>query len=151
MYTVLKGTGSSKKKSRGSHLVIKEWDRRWRISERRAWEHLKGVLGDPEFLLLPRRGAAKKVMADSSTYGLGGVLLQEEGGEKWRPIAFTSRKLSDSEKKFTVTERECLAVFHGLRKLRPSLHGEKEVLIFTDSFSFKWLMSLRDPRRRLAR
>ena len=47
LYADLKGTGFNNKKSRGSLLVIKDWDRKWGIGERRAWAHLKGVLGDP--------------------------------------------------------------------------------------------------------
>ena len=151
LHAVLRGTGFNRKKRRGTHLFIKDWGSRWGSCQRKAWEELKKVLGDPEFLASPRRGAAKKVMTDASGYGLGGVLLQEESYSKWRPIAFTSRKLTESERKFTVTERECLAVVHGLRKWRPYLHGEKGVTIVTDHCSLKWLMSLRDLRGRLAR
>lgn len=90
-------------------------------------------------------------MTDGSGYGLGRALLQQESDGKWRPTAFTSRKMSDSEKKSTVTERQCLVVVHVLRKWRPYLHGDKGVAIVTDHCSLKWLMSLRDPRGRLVR
>lgn len=151
LHAALKRTGFNRKKKRGTHFVIPDWDRRWGDRERAAWEDLKSVLSNSDFLAPLRRGAPKKLMTDASGYGLGGVLLQEESDGRWRPVAFTSRKLTDSERKFTVTERECLAVVHGLQKWRPYLHGERGVTIVTDHCSRKWLMRLRDPRGRLAR
>lgn len=80
------------------------------------------------------------------------LLLVEEADGKWHPISFTSRKLSESDKTFTVTEREYLAVVDVLRKWHPFPHGEKEFIIVTDHCSLKlWLMSSHDPRERLAR
>ena len=90
-------------------------------------------------------------MTNASAYGVGGVLLQREDDGKWHPVSFTSRKLTDAERKFTVTEKECLAVVHGLRKWRFYLHGETDVVVVTDHCSLRWLMSLKDPRGRLAR
>ena len=43
--------------------------------------------------------AETKVWADASSYGLGAVLLQS-GGENWRLVAFASRALSDTERRY---------------------------------------------------
>ena len=107
---------------------------------------IKNVLSSPELLVSPLRGAPKRLLTDASGYGTGGVLLQQCRSALWRPIAFTSRKLTDAEVKYTVTERECLAIVHGLKKWRCYLHLEKDLVIETDHLSLKWLMSLKDPR-----
>lgn len=78
LHAVLKGPDFNRKKRRGSHLVIKDWGRRWGSCQRKSWEKLKKVLGDPEFLASPRRGAAKKVMTDASGYGLGEVYCRRK-------------------------------------------------------------------------
>lgn len=99
----------------------------------------------------PRRGAPERLLTDASGYGVGGVLHQGDGPGIWRPVALKSRKMTNAEVKYTVTERECLAVVYALRKWRCYLHGEPNFIVETDHLSLKWLMSLKEPRGRLAR
>ena len=84
--------------------------------QREAWEDRNKVLSNLDFLVAPRRGAAKRSMTDSSAYRLGRVLLSEEANGKRCPISFARRKLSQSEKTFTVVERKYMAVVHRFRK-----------------------------------
>ena len=55
---------------------------------------------------------------DASDFAIGGVLMQEG-----HPIAFESRKLNDTERKYTVQEKEMTAVIHCLRTWRHYLLG----------------------------
>jgi transposase InsO family protein len=71
--------------------------------------------------------------------------------EQWRPIAFASRKLKGAEVRYTVTEQEYFAVVFALRKWRHYLHGGPKFEIITDHIALRWLMSLKEPRGRLAR
>ena len=54
----------------------------------------------------------------ASDFALGGVLIQED-----HPIAYDSRKLNDVERRYTVSEKEMLAVAHCLRVWRQYLLG----------------------------
>ena len=150
LYEVLKGTGFSKKRKHGQKFKIHDWDMRWGEVQRRAWQALKGALRNPEILAAPKRDMQKKVMTDASSYGLGVVLLQMTEEGKWRPVSFTSRLMRLSERKFTTTEKECLAIVHALRKWRHYLHGER-FLVVTDHLALQWLLSLKEPIERLAR
>lgn len=58
-------------------------------------------------------------------------------------IAFASRTLSDSERKLTTTEKECLAVVYGVEKFRPFVDGAQFVVI-TDHASLLWLRTLQE-------
>jgi RNase H-like domain found in reverse transcriptase len=64
-------------------------------------------------------------------------------------VAFASRKQKGAEVRYTVTEKECLAVLFGLQKFRQHLYGERFGVV-TDHSALVWLMSLRDPKHRLA-
>jgi hypothetical protein len=50
------------------------------------------------------------VHVDASTIALGAILAQPRVGDLDHPITFTSRKLSDSEHNYNMTEREGLAI-----------------------------------------
>jgi RNase H-like domain found in reverse transcriptase len=104
----------------------------------------------PEFVVPTRAGARKTLVTDASKYALGCVLIQQESSGQWLPVAFGSRKLKGGEVRYTTTEKECLAVVFGLRNYLHLLYGERFTVV-TDHTALKWLMSLRDPRDRLAR
>ena len=71
------------------------------------------------------------VTTDASTTGLGITLWQKQHDGNTKPIAFGSRYLNDTEKKFSIGELELLAVVWGLEKFRFYLYGKK-VHLYTD-------------------
>ncbi|CAB4030731.1 Retrovirus-related Pol poly from transposon [Paramuricea clavata] len=58
---------------------------------------------------------------------LGAVLLQEHDG-KLSPVSYASRKLTESEKKYSTIEIECLAVVWAVRKFLIFLYGTEFTL-----------------------
>ena len=71
------------------------------------------------------------VTTDASTTGLGITLWQKQHDGNTKPIAFGSRYLNDTEKKYSIGELEILAVVWGSEKIRFYLYGKKEHL-YTD-------------------
>ena len=81
------------------------------------------------------------ITTDASSYGISAVLSQQDKstGEE-RPIYFLSRKLSDMEKKYSVSEKEFLAVLWGIERLHQFLYG-RHFMVRTDHQCLKQLLT----------
>jgi len=51
-----------------------------------------------------------RVEADASNYTTEGVLLIKCSDEKWRPVAFISKSLSNTERNYEIHNKKMLAV-----------------------------------------
>jgi hypothetical protein len=78
-------------------------------------------MSSPEFLVTTLAGVQRKLATDASKYGLGAVLLQDEGPDGWLPLGFASHKLKGAEGIWRTSEKECMGVVFGLRKFRHPL------------------------------
>ena len=65
-------------------------------------------------------------------------------------VTYGSRSLSEAERKYSFTERECVAVIWVIEKFRAYLEGY-HITVITDHSSPKWLHNLRNPTGRLTR
>ena len=73
------------------------------------------------------------LQTDASAVGLGAVLEQDG-----HVIAYASRALTAPERKYSVIQRECLAVVYGLKHFRHYLLG-KRFKVLTDHEPLQWL------------
>lgn len=132
-----------------TNLLKKNVRFNWDENCQRALDDIKNHLISAPVLTCPNFDLPFVIQTDASDYGLGAVLSQQhEDGEK--VIAYLSRSLTKSERKFTTTEKECLAVLFAIEKLRPYIEGSKFTVV-TDHYSLKWLFSIRDPVGRICR
>jgi hypothetical protein len=80
------------------------------------------------------------VHVNASSITLGAVLAQLGAGSINHPISFSSRKLSTTERNYTMTEREGLAMVYALQKFRHYLLGG-HFKMFTDHSALKYLFN----------
>ncbi|XP_011859611.1 PREDICTED: uncharacterized protein LOC105557076 [Vollenhovia emeryi] len=103
----------------------------WGKNQESAFTKIKEVLTTAP--TLARFDPAKKtiVTADASSFGIGGALLQVQRDGSIKPIAYSSRLLSETEKRYSQIEKEALAVTYVCEKFSDYLTGI-EVLLETD-------------------
>ena len=102
----------------------------WEHAQQEAFEKLKTELATPRVLSHYSIDADTKVSADASSHGLGAVFLQLHNGE-WKLIAFASRSLSDTERRYAQIEKEALALTWACEKFSEYVLG-KEIELETD-------------------
>ena len=94
----------------------------WGPSQREAFSLVKMELSKPSVLAHYSPTARVKVTADASSHGLGAVLTQLNKGE-WRPVAFASRSMTETERRYAQIEKEALAVTWACEKFRDYVLG----------------------------
>ncbi|XP_058827009.1 uncharacterized protein LOC131686989 [Topomyia yanbarensis] len=98
---------------------------KWTEDCERAFQSLKSHLISAPVLATPNYSKPFAVACDASDVAIGGVLTQDySGGEK--AISYFSQKLSSAERKYSVTQRECLAVIRSIEKFRGYLEGTSD-------------------------
>ena len=127
----------------------------WNDDCDQAFDDLKKTLVSDSVMAYPRDGGLFILDTDASATGIGAVLSQlqwDETSQKEveRPIAYASRTLTRSQRRYCTTRRELLAVVSFVRHFRHYLLGRK-FLIRTDHSSLRWIMSFREPTDQMAR
>ena len=122
---------------------------RWTQECAAAFQRLKESLISAPVLRYPDFQKPFTLTTDASDVGLGAVLTQQEDGRE-HVVAYTSRTLTKVEKRYSVTERECLALVWATRRFRVYLQG-RHFLLRTDHNPLVHLRQSKDPRGKLAR
>lgn len=121
----------------------------WSDEAESAFTQIKTRLSSAPVLASPDFSKPFVIQCDASDVGLGAVLYQECDGLE-HPVAYASRSLTISERKWSVTERELIAVIFGIEKFRSYVEGSHFV-VETDHASLIWLQNLNNPSGRLTR
>ncbi|CAC5366411.1 unnamed protein product [Mytilus coruscus] len=87
---------------------------------------------------------------DASNVALGGVLSQRHDDGKEKVIAYASRSMSKSERRYCVTRKDLLAVVYFVKYFNPYFYGRK-FTIKTDHNSLRWLLNFKNPEGQVAR
>ena len=118
-----------------------------------AFGTLKRKLVAPPILGLPKAYRPYMIDTDASAYQLGATLLQQQNEKEpheWTPIGYWSKTLTDCERNYSTTERECFSVVWAVTTLRLYIEGLK-FTIRTDHDALRWLTTLTDSSGRLMR
>jgi len=103
-------------------------------------------------LVAPDLDKEFRVEADASNYTTGGVLSMKCSDDLWRPIAFISKSLSDTERNYEIHDKEMLAIVRCLEAWRHFLEGTiVKFEIWTDHKNLEYFMKVQKLNRQQAR
>ena len=74
-------------------------------------------------LAAPDINKKMRIEVDVSDYVTGGVLSMECEDGLWRPVAFLSKLLNETERNYEIHDKEMLAIIRGLEVWRHLLEG----------------------------
>jgi hypothetical protein len=116
--------GATKTSKKKGNKKIRPWH--WDASHQKAFEDIKATIARDVVLAYPDFTKTFEIFTDASSRQLGAVVTQNN-----RPIAFFSRKFSEAQTKYSVTEQELLSIVETLKEFRGMLWGQK-IKIYTD-------------------
>lgn len=121
-------------------LLKKSKKFKWTTEAEQALDQLKSVLTSSPVLANPRYDLPFIIETDASQLAVGAALLQDHPEGK-RIIAYYSKKLSSTQRKYAATEKECLAVLLAIENFRHYIEGSSFKVI-TDAKSITWLFTI---------
>ena len=98
---------------------------RWTETEEKAYDALKIMLSQAPVVQPPDWTRPFHVFVDASDIAIGSTLMQLTTPNWYRPVYYSSRKLSTAERNYSTTEREGLIMIYNINKFRHYLLGKK--------------------------
>lgn len=98
----------------------------WQPAQEKAFARLKDLCSHPPVLKYCDPTEPVEIFCDASSSGLGAVLLRDS-----RPVAFSSRSLTDAAMRYAQIEKETLSMVHTCIKFHHFIFG-KQVTVYND-------------------
>ncbi len=121
----------------------------WNVNCEQAYQALKAALVDAPVLTRPDFRRTFWLDVDWSPKGVGAILSQKEGKFE-RVVAYASKSLTDTQRRFHPMEGECYALIWGIMHFRQYLHM-KHFILRTDHKPLEWLATVSDTHGRRGR
>jgi hypothetical protein len=122
----------------------------WTEAHQQAFMDLKDALSENALLHLPDLNRPFVLKTDASGFAISAILIQFDEEKRERPVAYASRRLSAAERKWSASERECIALVWGVKSFNTYLYGRR-FFVVTDHAALTYLRQMRDTNAKLMR
>ena len=105
-------------------LTKKDVPWNWGVLQQQSFERLKLELSSGQVMTYFNPAKAITLVTDAGPAGLSAILMQHTPDkDDFQVVAYSSRTLTDVEKRYSQLEKECLGILHGCEKFRLYLLG----------------------------
>lgn len=133
-----------------TNLTRKRQKFKWTPEAQESFDILKQKLSEPPILIHPDFNKQFILSTDSSDVALGGMLGQEDHLGIIHPIAYFSKKLDNAQLRYTIMEKELLAVVEAIKSFKYYLYG-RHFMIRCDNEAVTKLTNLESKCNRVTR
>jgi len=126
-----------------TRMIQKDAKFDWDDDKINAFNRLKEALSSPPVLALPIRDGYYVLDTDASQNSIGAVLSQIQNGSE-RVVAFASKTLTKSQRKYCITRKELFSIYTFVLKFKHYLFGQK-FTVRTDHEALKWFLKWDSP------
>ena len=110
-----------------------------------CFKKIKNLVSDA-MLVLPKDTDKLCLRTDASNSTISAVLETSDR----KPVYFCSRVLNDAEKRYDIVEKEALAIFWGIKRLRSFLLG-REFTVFSDHKPLQFIFNSNNTSAKVLR
>jgi hypothetical protein len=112
----------------------------WGEEQQKALDNVKHYLKSPPVLMPPQDKKSFNLYLSANEQAIGSALVQEFEGKE-RVVYFVSRRLLNTETRYSAVERLCLCLYFSCTKLRPYLLTVERIVVCKDDV-IKYMLSL---------
>ena len=123
----------------------------WQAEQEEAFQKLRDLITNGPVLAIPNFDDPLRLETDASAYAVGAILSQKQDNV-WRPVAFLSKALSETQRNYEIYDRELLAIMIALEEFRRYLLDARQPFeIWTDHANLQYFKKPQKLNRRQAR
>ena len=105
---------------------------KWQEEEKNTFNKLKNKITNPLTLVISHPKWRMRLETNASGYTIGGVLSQQQEDSSWKPIAYLSKAMNETERNYKIYDQELLAIMEELKQWRQYLIGNDQFEIWTE-------------------
>ena len=129
-----------------TNLTKNKYAFNWTDECQAAFDALKKDLIQSPCLIIPNVKNDFILHTDASGFAIGAVLSQYDENGDLHPVGYASRSLKDAETRYSVFEKELLAIVWGIGNFRQYLYG-RQFTLFCDQQSLSRALDLKECGR----
>jgi ribonuclease HI len=122
-----------------SHLLKKGVSFNWSAECQEAFERIQAIMTILPTVCAPIAGKPLRLYLASNSQVIGALVAQENDDDVEQPVYYVSRGLKDTETRYSVAERACLALVYASQRLRHYFLAHK-IQLMTKSHPIRSLL-----------
>jgi len=132
-------------------MVSKDQKWEWMERQEEVFKKLKERFTKELVLAVPDLDKKIRMEVNISDYAMEGVLSMGCEDGRWRPVAFLSKYLNETERNYKIHNKKMLAVIRGLENWRHLLEGTRfKFEVWTDHNNLEYFMKAQKLNQRQA-